>query len=521
MRTPMLHVFTLGCICASFVACSGGSGSSESAADAIGVFGQVKAEDGTAISGAQVCFVSNGNCITTDASGNFKKAYDNTVAEPVIVQFSKPGYARKVVRMRNSDTSQAGVVLRQVDTLTTITLPAAGASAVVVEALHDDSRSALIIGANALVDASGAPAVGNANVSLTYFHPLQSLQTAPAALNAENGNAIKGLFTWGMADIEIEQNGALLQVAPGQTLGWDILEPPTVAQTLSPNGPISLPLPDLYSLNPNTGLWHLEGTAASGAVSYDANSTTVMTKLAHLSSWNVDSDASAAFGGCVSGRIIDPCGNPIPNKAITVWYLGLEQLKDWTGTVTGTDGTFCTETYLSSWNIAGGDLNINYFVAGADSYTNTTMCNPAPAACFTCVDEAPPYSTMGWCTNCDLDPTSSQPANGGTEAPTYYTNTCNAPSINLVPYSSCSAGGCNALGDITLNDAACATTIGTSTTTTTTTSTDPCISGTGKGLGQPCHQYDVCCPRTLQCLDFLCVPPDDGTAASNTSAAGK
>jgi hypothetical protein len=519
MRTPMLHVFTLGCICASIVACGGGNGSSDSAADAIGVFGQVKAEDGTAISGAQVCFVSNGNCITTDASGKFKKAYDNTVAEPIIVQFFKPGYARKVVRMRNSVNSQAGVVLRQIDTLTTVALPAAGASAVVVEALHDDSRSALVIGPDSLVDASGALAVGNANVSLTYFHPLQSLETAPGALNAEDGNGIKGLFTFGMADIEIEQNGALLQVAPGQLLGWDILEPPTVAQTLSPNGPVSLPLPDLYSLNPNTGLWHLEGTAASGFVSYDANSTTVMTKLAHLTSWNVDGDASAAYGGCVSGRIIDPCGNPIANKAITVWYLGFEQLKDWTGTVTGSDGTFCTETYLSSYNVSGNRLNINYFVAGADSYTDTTMCNPAPAACFTCVDESVLGATLGWCTNCDLDPSQTQPASYDSEAPTYYTNTCNAPSIDLVPYSSCSAGGCTALGDITLNDSACSKTVGTST-TTTTPSTDPCVSGTGKGLGEPCQQSDVCCPRMLSCLDFLCVPPKDGTATSRTSASG-
>lgn len=507
MHLTMLRVLALGSLCVGVISCSTGS---DNAAGAISIFGQVRTEDGAALTDTKVCFVGTTTCVSSDASGHYKKAYDNKLPEPVVVQFTKPGYARKIVRMHNATLAQAGVVLRKIDTQVTIALPQAGQSPVIVEAMHDDSRSALSIGAASLVDGDGVVAAGNANVSLTYFHPLQNLQGAPGALNAENGKSIKGLFTWGMADIEIEQNGALLQVAPNQTLGWNILEPPAVASALSPNGIVTLPLPDLYSLSPNTGLWHLEGTASSGSVSYDADSTTVMTRLPHLSSWNVDSDAGPNYGGCVSGRIIDPCGKPVGGKAITVWFLGFEQLKDWTGTVTASDGTFCTPTYLSGFNVSANRTNINYFVAGADSVSDTSMCNPAPASCFNCVDEQAPYSTMGWCTNCYLDPTSSQPANYQTEPPTYYSNTCNAPSIDLVPYSQCGGSGCNALGDIVLNSTTCDTPVTPNSTGGTATPPDPCTDGTGKHLGDACTSNDVCCPRNLVCQDLLCIPPKDG-----------
>lgn len=508
MRLTMLCLWTLSCTGLALVGCNGAT---KTAADSISIYGQVRTEAGLGLAGVQVCFVGGKMCATSDANGNYKAPYDNKSPEPVVVQFSKAGFARRVARMHNATIAQAGMVLRAVDSATRVTLPKDGEAAVSVSVVHDDAKTTLSIGPSALVDALGALAAGDANVSLTFFHPLRPLQAAPAALEAEDGNAVKGLITWGMADIEIEQNGALLQVAPNQTLGWHVTEPAAIAQTLSPNAALVMPVPDLYSLNANTGLWHLEGSAKSGAVAYDQATTTVQTKLPHLSSWNIDSDAGPAWGGCVTGRIVDPCGKPVANKAITIWYLGFEQLKDWTGTVTGADGTFCTPTYLSSFNVTGNKLNINYFVAGAGSIADTSMCNPAPASCFNCVDEQAPWQPMGWCTNCLLDPSQSQPASQGTEPPTYYTNTCNAPSINLVPYSSCSSGGCTALGDIVLSSTTCNTPVAPNSGGGTPTSPDPCKDGTGKTLGEACTTTDVCCPRSLVCEDLLCLPPKDNT----------
>jgi hypothetical protein len=478
------------------------------------IAGTVTNEAGTPLAGATVCFAAANVCVTTDADGDYNVPYDNTQLEPLAVTFKATGYASRTARMRNATSAQATTVMRAVDTQTQITIPTGAAAAVAVKAVHGEAQTTLSIPADALVDPNSNLVAGNANVSLTFWNPIEPLTSAPANLFAADGNKQKALVTYGMADIEIEQNGQLLQVASGKKLTWSVIEPNDVIATLSPNAVVKSPFPDIYSLNTQTGLWQFEGSQASGAIAYDANTRTIAALLPHLSSWNVDADAGPQFGGCIKGRLVDPCGHPLGNKGYTIWFLGFEQLKDWRGNTSKSDGSFCAMTYLSSFNITAGRNNINYFISGADSPSDTTMCNPAPAACFNCVDENAPFSTMGWCSNCLMDPTQKAPVATGTEAPTYYNNSCGAPEINLIPYSTCDAGGCVDVGDIKLpNNATCSA--GT-TPATKTTPPDPCTTGVAKTEGQACASTDVCCPRdTLSCLDKTCLrrdqPPVDVT----------
>jgi hypothetical protein len=502
------HLAALLCVGGVF-ACSDSNNPKVATANEISIFGQVQTEAGLPIAGATVCFPAKSACVTTDADGKYATPYDNKIAEPLVVNFQAPGYARRTARLHNATGSQAPMALRQLDKQVTVALPTGTQAAVDVTVVRDDAQSTLSVPADALVDNNGTPAVGNANVRRTFWHPLNPLVSAPGNLVAETDNGgRKSLETYGMADIEVEQNGALLQVAPGKTLGWSIAEPNAVRQALSPNNDVYNALPDLYSLSTTTGLWHLEGTAATGALTFDANTGIIATRLPHLTSWNVDADAGPKWGGCISGRLVDPCGKPVAATDFTVWFLGYEQLKDWTGNRSNDDGTFCVPTYLSSFNVTANRLNINYFISGADSYTNTTMCNPAPASCFNCVDQNPNFSTMGWCSNCFLDPAGIQPAAAGTEPPTYYSNTCNAPSIDLVPYSSCGANNCANVGDIVLASATCGANPPNK--TTPAPPPDPCAAGKGKSLGQECAQNDICCPHdSLVCEDELCVPNQD------------
>jgi hypothetical protein len=470
--------------------------------------GTITNEQGQTLAAATLCVEGKSPCTTTDAAGQFKLPYTPSTANPLPLSIAAPGYARRSIRMRLSDAEQAPILLRQADLVQTVALPTAGGNTVVLDITHGDAKSQLHLGPDVFVTPSGDTAVGNANVSFTFWNPIEPLWTVPSKPVTLDDNGLKSLVTYGMADIEVEQNGALLQVAQGQNLLWTIQEPNGVAATLSPNAMIHEAIPDLYYLEPRTGVWQLQGTAATGALSWDANTGTFAANLPHLTGWNIDGDANSHWGGCVSGRIVDACGAPLPNKAITLWFLGHEEFKDWTGYKTDGSGRFCIPTYLSSFNVTYKLYGTHYFIAAAENPRDTTMCAPAPDSCYNCVDEDGPYSLMGWCSNCSMRDQNGVAGHIEGHDPTvYYDNTCGAAALELIPFTFCETGGCTEIPDAILSAPTC----GVQPPPTPAPKPDPCAAGgSGKKQGQACGKTDVCCPLDkLTCADGLCVPSSD------------
>lgn len=500
---------------ATEVGCSTNSDNTMSK-DPLSLTGVVQDEGGTPIKNAQVCVLANNVCQVTDENGHYTFAHDNKLIEPLAIRFVAAGYAQRVRRMYTATSTQAATAMRTIDYSAQVTLPEQGSDPKSISLKRYTETATLTISADTMQQPDGQIAHGQVDVHMTFWHPLEPLVSVPGGLLAKDSNTIaKGLTTFGMTSIEIIQNGNLLQIVPGKSLDWSVSEPTVVQQVLNPNQQVVQPTPDLYALDTNTGLWVFEGNTTSGLLTYNANTNAFTAHLPHLSSWNIDADAGAQYGGCVTGKVVDPCGNPVANKGVKVWFLGAEQLKDWATVTTASDGTFCSATYLSSFNVASGNsASTLYFVAGADSWQDTSMCVPAPASCFNCDDEDYRWGT-GWCSNCMYNDTSLiyQPAPAiGSEASTRYDNTCNAPSVTVNAFTSCAANNCTKISDVVINNTAtCAKTVAPNG-TQSTVAPDPCgAHGDGKKEGDFCAEgTDTCCPRTsLYCKDSLCVPTED------------
>lgn len=216
----------------------------------VGIAGHVQTEYGLMLADANVCLVQQGLCTTTDATGYYELPYTADMGSTVVVETSAQGFARRSNRLQSALALQGPLVLRLVDKIAHVTLPSSTDANLTLAVVRDDAVSTLEIAPNVLVDGTGVQAAGDANISFSFWHPMQPLVTAPGNLFAQDGNAdLSGLETFGMANIEIEQNGQLLQIATGQSVGWSVQEPNAVALALSANQTVQAPVPDLYWLN--------------------------------------------------------------------------------------------------------------------------------------------------------------------------------------------------------------------------------------------------------------------------------
>ncbi|HET6343620.1 MAG TPA: hypothetical protein VFH51_01760, partial [Myxococcota bacterium] len=382
-----------------------------------------------------------------------------------------------------------------------------------------DAGATLSIGPGDLVDReSGAPVHGDFNVTMTLWNPAESLTSAPAVLLADSpgAGAPTPLVSFGMAQLELTQNGNRLQVAPGAQLDLHLREPAAAQSAMT--RPALRGMPNLYSLDEVSGLWHLEGTVDSGALAYDAATGTFSARLPHLSNWNVDipADQVALTPTCVQGTVKNSCpaaaGAPLADSNVTVWFMGFEQLKD-LHAKSDANGHYCIGDYLSFIG-SQGKQNVRYFVSGA-SYTDTSMFsggtqNPYPASCFDCEKTGETFDDRGytysWCSDCSCNDCmdADTAASGLTSGNAIYYPTTGAGSAVLAGHTSCSQGNCVQLQDVALAGPACAVP------GTVPPPADPCQAATAKFLGDTCVPGDVCCSDSgaggLTCADYLCVP---------------
>ena len=284
----------------------------------------------------------------------------------------------------SGDLDLGDIPLRAVQTAETITLPGADDDPVSVQVVVGSQAVTLLLGAGDLVDAGGHAAVGDVQVELSYWHPLEDLSSAPALLVALEGNALVELKTFGMAGVDVFQNGQPLNVAPGHHVTLNFTQLPSLLPMWEGTSP------NLYVVDEATGLWTSLGGRAQGVLSLNPDSGVVSAYLPHLSYWNLDGAITPSGGGCVSGVAYNACEptQGVDNTPVRVWFLSNEEVKDFNGT-TDSQGRYCLPTYVSDYEAAYNQQHgesafvVNYLVTGAD-ITNTSMCNPLPASCRQC-----------------------------------------------------------------------------------------------------------------------------------------
>ena len=364
--------------------------------------GTVRDENGNAIAGVKVHLQNSSVDGASDSTGHFALNSSVYMANAVLT-FTAPGYTPRSVPLKlNSKFNDISITttLRVVDKQVHITLPVAGAAAATVSVAKDDGAVVLSIPANSLVLPDGTLASGDANVALTYWHPRKSVQTAPGPLLTGDPNGTSTphtLRTYGMAAIEVSQNGNLLQVATGTTLPLAFTLPVGMRDMI---GDAHRALPDLYYLNHTTGLWDNQGSIASGALAWNPNTGIMTAQLPHLSEWNIDGFDSFT-STCFKGTVINKCtGKPLANADLSIWFMAWEELSVYPDR-TDADGKWCHTHYTPDIIAADHPDNLTQiYVSGGDptNVTNSSLCQPSPGGPIP--KECVPCSTVGVASAC-------------------------------------------------------------------------------------------------------------------------
>lgn len=354
---------------AMFVACG-----STTTSLSPGISGTVVSTTGKTIVGAQITV--NGRSVLSDKDGIFVLASAADADTYVGVQVKASGYPEAVRRVLMPSDSQANLqfTLRPVDQSQTFALPT-DATPATFSINRGVAGAALSIPAAALVDPQGNVATGNANMNLTFWSPDDDMSTVPGALRASGSNQDPrdsspiGLLSYGMVDIDIEQNGNKLQVAPNAALSLVLQTTDARRDALANRTSDTTKVPVLWTLNPNTGLWDED----VGDSTYDKATGKLTATLHHLSTKNSDEPYNASGplvgdSGCITGRAYGQCGQPLPNAVITMnvanTTAGIGVPGNWVYTTDST-GTFKANVTPSGHN--------NYFASAVWNGHTTDM----------------------------------------------------------------------------------------------------------------------------------------------------
>ena len=289
-----------------------------------GIAGSVVSSAQASIAGAQVTI--NGRSTVTGSDGAFALDSAEDANTYVALRVKAPGYPEAVRRVLMPTSGQATLqfTLRPVDQNQTFTLPT-GTQNAVFRINRGVAGATLTIPAASLIDVHGNIATGDANINLTFWSPDDDMETAPGNLRASDRSRNPRdespilLLSYGMVDIDIEQDGNKLQVAPGAALPL-VLQTTAERRDALATRPASITTgPTLWTLNPNTGIWDED----VGDSNFDVTTGELVATLHHLSTKNCDepytlSGPPTGNTGCITGRAYGACGQPLANAVITL-----------------------------------------------------------------------------------------------------------------------------------------------------------------------------------------------------------
>jgi len=264
-----------------------------------------------------------------------------------LVTFSKDGYVttQKITEVRVGDSSFLDVTMVQAGAAQSLDAATGGTIT--------QGDGSVIIEANSLVNAQGAPVTDTAEVSLTPFDPTveSNREAFPGNFAGLVGSEEKPFESYGFMDVTVTGSGPL-QLASGKTATIEIPIPATDVAS----APDTI---DLWYYDNTDGYWKNEGTATKVGNVYSGTVT-------HFSTWNADFLYDQAY---ITGRVVD--AENIQQVGATVTCDGV----DYSGrgqATTGADGRFRVSVRPNSsvqvWASKGGR-----------SSTPTTVTTPTTA----------------------------------------------------------------------------------------------------------------------------------------------
>jgi PKD repeat protein len=202
----------------------------------------------------------------------------------VTLKFAKAGYTDQFKRVQ-LPTGAAGtqVAVRMLAREAALTLADAAAGGTVA----GKDGATLVVPANALVDASGQPVSGAVHVSVTPVDVGSEVRNFPGQFQGLRASGARGLIeSYGTVEFVLHQNGAPLQVAPGQRVTIDI----PIYTGLNRDGSAvaagaTIPL---WSLDERTAAWVQEGSGTVVASGASPSGFALRADVSHLSWWNCD-----------------------------------------------------------------------------------------------------------------------------------------------------------------------------------------------------------------------------------------
>ncbi len=282
------------------------------------VLGQVLTQSGEPLAAVQVS--SGGATTATDSGGRFE--LDVPRAGTAVLLFEKSDYAPsyRSVTPAGAGLATVGAVMAAIDVAQTIdpTLP---------NTVQVAPGVAVHVPAGALVDPTGQAATGPVEFTVAWVPPSEAIEESPVPLVASDGTEEWPLITYGMVDVTARSGGVKLSVASGSSLELTI---PAAAGDPESAG--------LFSVDPATGMWTLEGAAIHTGTTWTA-------QLPHLSWWNVDgfSKVPPDQRACVRFRARDAAGNAVPGVKVRGRWGPANNLT--IGGTTDNQGELCHEKF--------------------------------------------------------------------------------------------------------------------------------------------------------------------------------
>lgn len=516
--------------------CACGSGKRRADILPPNVSGTITNEAGTPVAGVKVTLEGLDASSVSAANGTYTLvATQAHVGRGATITLTHPDYTplHGTVGLITTNNT-ADYQLRAHGIVTTVALPAAAGDPPATVTAPGDANgggATLRIHAGDLALPSGAAATGNAQVKMTYWGTGSSFMTAPAplyGLSPGDANAA-GLYSYGMANVEVTQGNDVLQVAAGKTLALDFARAPGVdpnlLQNLDPNDPTG---PHLWYADPNTGRWTAAGGLATGATTVDPNDGTVHAALPHLSAWNID--GIAVTNSCLTGKVINNCNTNTVGAKYSLWMLTTTgELAVFTIQPDAT-GTYYVNINGAAVNAMGQQQKTGEFYAWVSGYQqpDQTVCNPTGKSTYSalCTKDAPgqyyvEHSCAGWDTGLRSDPGANRPID-------YKSWVARCPNLQPLSMPMCGyapgtrattdSGRCqyweggNLHGGLQMTEGMCGTmpdfvVPGCGSPPQTG---DKCKEAGAKQEGDACNQDIDCCPNaSLECADGLCVPRTD------------
>jgi len=273
------------------------------------VTGIVSNAAGGALAGVSAQLVGGAAGATSGSDG--KLSLNLPTGVPLLLRLSKSGYVDQLVPIQMPSGAANSVFKSSLLGRESPQSIDAGSGGT----LNGKQGAALTLVAGSLVDASGAPFNGTAQVSIS---PLDVSGAQVAAFPGSfqglmpDGTATP-IASYGTVEYALSANGQKLQIAPGRTAG--VLIPIYASKNLDGSAvSVGQQIP-LWSLDEASGHWVQEGFGTVVVAAASPSGLAMQATVSHLSWWNVDHSIAPpdpAFPKPRCYRFVGPEFPPIP-----------------------------------------------------------------------------------------------------------------------------------------------------------------------------------------------------------------